>query len=299
MGLLLSRKDECIEKVFANGFEVSLVAVGDGTEVIHHRATAGARWVLSPEDAWPGMECAVILSGSLLYKSGDDTIRLGQGDKIIASHLAQAYYFEVEEATEFVYVASRPVFHMYSSECAKLQELAVELEHKDGYTADHCQRIMSTSMKVGQRLGFSAEDLHLLNLAAFLHDVGKLNIPQEILNKPGPLTPDEWEIMKRHTTYGREILETTRYTYLRAAAPIVEQHHERFDGSGYPYGRQGDEIPLQAAIIAAVDSYDAMTSDRVYKRGIRKDDAIRELEALRGTWYHPLVVDTLTDVLKS
>ncbi|HEX6971283.1 MAG TPA: HD domain-containing phosphohydrolase, partial [Limnochordia bacterium] len=145
-----------------------------------------------------------------------------------------------------------------------------------------------------EQLGLSRSRQRLLLHGAFLHDLGKVGVPDHILGKPGPLTPSEWEIMKRHPVFGRAKVENT---YLHEVAPIIEQHHERFDGSGYPKGLRGDDIVLEARIVAVVDSYDAMTTDRPYRKALARGEAIDELRRGRGQLYDPEIVDIFVQLL--
>lgn len=291
-GITIQRVGQAVEHVQMKGLTVSLVASGDGTEVIRHTLTAGARWSMVPGDDWSALEFITILSGQLVFKSPtDEDIPLFPGDSFSASPIKQHAIFVAAVDTDFLYVSSQPVFHHYSMISREMMDLAVSIEEKDGYTADHCQRIMKFSMAVGEKMNFTSEQLHVLNFGAFFHDIGKIEVPEVVLNKPGKFTPEEWEIMKRHTVHGRDILERTGLPHLIAAGRIVEQHHERYDGQGYPHRLQGDEIHPAAAIIAVVDSYDAMTTDRVYQKGRSKAEALAEILRCRGTMYHPDVVD--------
>jgi HD-GYP domain-containing protein (c-di-GMP phosphodiesterase class II) len=296
-GLTYRAKGQKIEKVSLKGLDLSLLASGDGTEVIHHRLTAGSNWVLGPEEGWNALECIFVLSGELLWKSPNGDITIKAGDSISASPIKKVSFFVARADTDFLYISSRPVFHHYSNTIQEMRELAVSVEQKDGYTADHCQRIMSLSMMVGEIMELSSNQLYELNLASFLHDVGKVKVPESILGKPSSLTKKEWYIMKQHTVYGRQMLEETQLPYLLAAATIVEQHHERYNGSGYPHGLHKEDISIQAAIVAVVDSYDAMTTDRVYRKGRPKDEALIEIEKGCSILYHPEVVDAFRSIL--
>ena len=176
-------------------------------------------------------------------------------------------------------------------------DLAISVEEKDGYTADHCQRIMELSMKVGEKIGLSSEELYTLHIGSFLHDVGKTKIPDCILNKPAKLTNEEYELMKKHTLYGGELLRSTGSPTLIRAATVVEQHHERYNGSGYPFGLKGNEIPLLSSIVGVVDSFDAMTSVRVYSQGRSQEEALEELIRERGRLFNPDVVDAFLSIM--
>ncbi|MCL6518050.1 MAG: HD domain-containing protein [Alicyclobacillus sp.] len=272
------------------GTEVRLLAFGDGTEVIHHHLKAGTAWGLYPAEGWHALEAVYVLSGKLRIFGEEDGTLFEPGDCIHACPVTRQTVFVAEEDSSFLYVSSAPVFHEYTGQIQHLKRLAASIEEKDGYTAGHCERIHDLAMQIGQALHLGQTDAMYLNYASFLHDVGKLCVPLEILNKPGLLTDEEWRVMKQHTVYGRRMLEETGLPLLLGAAPLVHYHHERFDGTGY-FGLKGEEIPFGARIIAVVDAFDAMTTDRPYQRARSKREALREITTLAGTWYDPDVVE--------
>jgi putative two-component system response regulator len=167
--------------------------------------------------------------------------------------------------------------------------LGLTVEARDAYTVGHCERMATSASALGTHLGLPDEDIAALHRGGYLHDVGKIGIPDAILSKTGPLTPEEYAIMKRHTTIGDSLCGSLRL--LRLVRPIIRNHHERGDGSGYPDGLRGDAIPLLAQITAIVDVYDALTTDRVYRKPISDAEAFVELrrEAARG-WHRPDLV---------
>jgi putative nucleotidyltransferase with HDIG domain len=292
MNIKIHQKDTSIESVAVKGFKFSLVASGDGTEVIHHKLEQGTRWAIAPEEGWEALEYVYIISGELVWKSSEGDVHINAGDSISAHRITEMAMLIAAVETEFIYVVSRPFFHNYSNSTQELLNLAVQIEEKDGYTSDHCERIKMISMLVGEELKLPPYDMFLLNLAAFLHDVGKTRVPEEILNKPNKLTDAEFEIMKIHTTHGKQLLHDIGLPDLRLVGDIVEQHHERFDGEGYPLGLKGDQISLLASIIAVVDSYDAMTVDRVYQKGRPIDEVLEEINQCSGTMYNPDIVSS-------
>lgn len=172
-----------------------------------------------------------------------------------------------------------------------IEALALAIEAKDQTTHDHLQRVRIYAIEVAKELGMSGTDLEALHAAALLHDIGKLAVPEHIIAKPGKLTPEEFEKMKIHTVVGADILERVRFPY--PVVPIVRAHHEKWDGSGYPYGLKGAEIPIGARILSAVDYLDALASDRQYRKAMPLDEVMKRLSEESGKSFDPKVVDVL------
>jgi len=170
--------------------------------------------------------------------------------------------------------------------------LALTIEARDRYTDGHCQRLASYASAVGRHIGLNDDDVAALTRGGFLHDIGKVGIPDAILLKKGRLTPDEYALMKQHAVIGDRLCGELRS--LRRVRPIVRHHHERLDGSGYPDALRGDAIPLLAQITAIVDVFDALTTERPYKHAVPPDRAFEELvgEAERG-WHRRDLVEAL------
>jgi len=166
----------------------------------------------------------------------------------------------------------------------------IQLKKRDEYTALHSLRVSILALTFGRHLDFSREHLELLGLGALLHDIGKMKVPEEILNKPGRLTAEEFEIIKKHVPYGVEILESMP-EIPRPAIEVARSHHERYAGHGYVDGRQGDNIGLFGSIGAIVDCYDALTSDRIYHTGMPAYDALSLMYAGRRQDFHPELVE--------
>jgi putative two-component system response regulator len=165
-----------------------------------------------------------------------------------------------------------------------IDSLALTIEARDPYTEGHCQRLSAYAAALGSALHLSADDIAALDRGGFLHDVGKIGVPDAILLKPDRLTEDEFALMRAHTTIGERLCGELRS--LRAVRPIVRHHHERLDGSGYPDGLRGSQIPLTAQIVGVVDAYDAMTTNRPYRRSLTDTHAREELlrDAARGRY---------------
>lgn len=172
--------------------------------------------------------------------------------------------------------------------------LSKAIDARDSYTAGHSERVTILSVAIGKELGLSSDELAILEVAALFHDVGKLGIPDNILNKPGKLTEAEYSKIKEHPVIGVNILRNI--DFLQPALDIIQHHHERFSGHGYPDGIQGMDIPLGARIIAVADTYDAITSDRPYRKGLSHLEAVEELQKFKGKQFDPVIVEAFLQI---
>lgn len=180
---------------------------------------------------------------------------------------------------------------MASLHLRTIEALALAIEAKDHTTHDHLQRVQVYAIEVGKDMGLDDAQLEALRAAALLHDIGKLAVPEHIISKPGKLTREEFEKMKIHPVVGAEILERVRFPY--PVTPIVRSHHEKWNGAGYPDGLKGEEIPIGARILAAVDCLDALASDRQYRRALPLDEAMQKVVSESGVSFDPKVVTVL------
>jgi putative nucleotidyltransferase with HDIG domain len=170
------------------------------------------------------------------------------------------------------------------------------VEADDGYTGEHSRDVVALTLAVAEKLGLSERDRRDAEFAALLHDVGKIRIPNEIINKPGKLTDEEWEVMKQHTIEGERLLHRVG-GLLGEIGKIIRSCHERHDGTGYPDGLAGNEIPLVARVVACCDAYNAMTTDRSYRSALSREAAVAELRRGAGTQFDPHVVEALVRAL--
>jgi HD-GYP domain-containing protein (c-di-GMP phosphodiesterase class II) len=177
-----------------------------------------------------------------------------------------------------------------------MKALAQAIEAKDHYTRGHCDRMVDYSVAIGVKLGLSGTDRKILRYAAALHDIGKIGIPEVILNKAGKLTEEEYLIMQNHAAKGADIIRGVRF--LAPVAPLIYHHQERFDGRGYPDGLAGEKIPLGSRIIAVLDTYDAMTSNRPYRKALPVERAVAELKRFSNQQFDPSVVDAFLTTLQ-
>jgi diguanylate cyclase (GGDEF)-like protein/putative nucleotidyltransferase with HDIG domain len=183
------------------------------------------------------------------------------------------------------------VAEMASLHMRTIEALALAIEAKDQTTHDHLERVRVYAVEIAKRLNLPPDEIEALRAAALLHDIGKLAVPDQIISKPGKLTPEEFEKMKIHPIVGAEILERVHFPY--PVVPIVRSHHERWDGSGYPDGLKGEEIPMGARILGAVDCLDALATDRQYRKALPLDDAMQWVADQAGKAYDPKVIDML------
>src|SRR5207302_9851792 len=180
---------------------------------------------------------------------------------------------------------------MASLHVRTIEALALAIEAKDQTTHAHLCRVQLYALEIGKELGLSEDEIQALRAAAVLHDIGKLAVPEHIISKPGRLSPEEFAKMKIHPVVGAEILERVQFPY--PVVPIVRSHHEKWDGTGYPYGLRGEQIPIGARIVAAVDCLDALASDRQYRRALPLDEAMQRVRADSGSSFDPRVIDVL------
>lgn len=174
---------------------------------------------------------------------------------------------------------------LHESYLSTIHALASAIEVKDPYTKGHSDAVARCAAKIAKRLGLSPHEIEGIEVAAILHDVGKIGIQEDILNKPGKLDDEEWKEVKKHPESSMKILEGINFPW--DIKPIVYAHHERYDGNGYPNGLKGEEVPLGARILGVADLYDAMISDRAYRKGLRKEVVIEELKRVSGTQIDP------------
>ena len=283
----------------------------------HHVALAPALSIASVSYFfWSTGSVAAVIAGS----SGESTFKLWKSEfpwylpfYFVGAMLAvTAHWLSVRFgwATAVLLIPMvYTVYRAYTAQIARLKErqqhleetqalhlrtiegLAMAIEAKDQNTHDHLFRVRTYVEEMGKAMNLDEMEIKALHTAAFLHDIGKLAVPEHIINKPGKLTPEEFEKMKIHPIVGADILERVRFPY--PVVPIVRSHHERWDGAGYPDGLKGEAIPIGARILTVVDCFDALVSDRPYRKAMPMPEALALLKEMAGTQFDPQVVDML------
>ncbi len=175
--------------------------------------------------------------------------------------------------------------------------LSKAIDARDVYTANHSRRLAEWADRTARRLNCTEEEVRVIRWAALLHDIGKISVPDTILRKAGPLNDEEWEIMRKHPVVGADIVAP--FKKMEEITPIIRWHQEKYDGSGYPDGLRGDQIPLGARILTVVDAYGAMTDDRVYRKALSREDALAELQRCSGTHFDSRIVQEFLEVIKA
>jgi putative nucleotidyltransferase with HDIG domain len=179
---------------------------------------------------------------------------------------------------------------------ATIEAIAATVEMRDPYTAGHQRRVANLAAAIAREMGMSSHEIEGIHFGALIHDLGKVQVPAELLSKPGRLSPLEMELIKTHPQAGYEIVKDIAFPW--PVATMVHQHHERLDGSGYPRGLKGDEISIEACVLAVADVVEAMASHRPYRPGWGSERALEEITKYRGVRYHPQAVDACTRLFR-
>lgn len=294
-GFFAKTSDKYIEKVSQKSGALSLIAHGDGVEILIQEIKEDTISFIEPFENGDILEFFFVLKGKIVCSQADSNIILKSGDYFYAHNITSPVELKTLEPTTLLYVTSKPIFKYLSKDISELKKIMHLVEEKDAYTHGHSKRVRDLAYILGKKLDLSKGKMERLLMGALFHDIGKINIPDEVLKKPGKLTPEEFEYVKWHPIDGAEMVNGT---FLEGVADIIRQHHERIDGSGYPDGLKGDQILIEAKIIAVVDSFDAMTSKRSYRNAFTREKALEELKSLAGIKYDAKLVEIFENCIK-
>lgn len=284
-----------LETVENGATSLSLLGRGNGLEMMKQTIVQGKLVVLFPSEDIDVQEFFYILTGEMEVEVNDEVICLGSDDFFSAKNLEGPVTLTAKTDVSLLSVSTQPVFHMLSNEINELRKIGEMVEQKDRYTHKHSSRVSHYAVKTAKKMNLGRARIHNLFIASILHDIGKINIPEEVLKKPAKLTDEEFALVKKHPGDGAEMLRQTAYADL---ADIVEQHHERVNGRGYPFGLKDEEILTEAKIIGVCDTFDAMTEDRAYRKAFTAEYAMKELKDLAGIQYDAAVVEAFEQVLQ-
>jgi putative nucleotidyltransferase with HDIG domain len=288
-------KDNYLETVSNGSTTLSLLGRGDGVELMVQTVLKDKMFVLLPGEGENVQEFFYILEGEVEAELEGEKVRIEKGGFFSAISIEETVYFLAKTEVSILSVSNTPTFHYLSEEIKDLRKIGEQVEMKDRYTFKHSSRVSKYAVKTATKMGLERARIHNLFIASILHDIGKINIPEEVLKKPDKLTDEEFALIKKHPGDGADMLRKTAYADL---ADIVEQHHERLNGRGYPFGLKDGEILMEAKIIGVCDTFDAMTEDRAYRKAFTAEYAMNELKELAGSQYDAAVVKAFEQVLK-
>lgn len=288
-------KDGYLETVENDSTSVSLLGRGNGIELMKQTISKDKLIILFPGSDESVQEFFYILEGTIESEIDGKNVVLKKNDFFSAKNLQEVINFTAKTEVMILSISTAPTFHYLSNIISDLRKIGAAVEQKDRYTYNHSARVSNYAVKTAAKMKFSKQKMENLYLASILHDIGKINIPEEVLKKPGKLTDEEFALIKKHPGDGAAMIRETPYADL---ADIVEQHHERVNGRGYPFGLKGADILLEAKIIGVCDTFDAMTEDRAYRQAFSVDYALDEIKQLAGIQYDPEVVEAFVQVIK-
>ena len=290
--LVIIRKGEYLNKAIQETGYIGVIASINQVEISELFIKKGKLLLLIPGINGLVNEFAYLLEGELVEESGAFTIT--SGDSFYISELNRTLYTRAREDCRMLYLSNESVVTALTDSMKNLHEMVSELDKKDHYTKSHSGRVVEWAPLMAKAMNLNERELQVLLSASLFHDVGKLEISNEILHKPASLSEGEFACIKNHPSLGKAIAESH---HLYEVGEVIEQHHERIDGSGYPNGLKGEAIRIEAKIIAVIDSYDAMTSDRPYRDGMSRKEAVEELSKYKGIYYDADIVDCFFNIL--
>lgn len=281
-------------KSFHNGAgSFNLFAQEKDLEVFESIINPGKSIICQPYESKDSINIMLVIEGQMFHTNERRFIK--SGDRVIFKNLEETHHISVLEKTRLLMVRNSVHFVDQASNTNSVYELIHQIQEKDHYTEEHCNNSGNLALQIATVMKLSDQQIKNVGHAAKIHDVGKINIPIEIINKPCSLSYEEYELVKNHSQDGHDIVIDS--TGLADIAKIILDHHERLDGSGYPNGLKGNEISIESRILTVVDSFDAMISNRPYKEPITIESALEDLESHIGTWYDEDVVNALIEIM--
>lgn len=292
-GFKIYKSDDALEVFNNKAGMFKLLIQDDDMEVFESNINPGKSIICQPYESKDSLNIIIVLSGKMFHTNERKIIQ--SGDRITFKNLNETHHISVIENTKLLMIRNSKHFIQQASTSNVVCDLIHQIQEKDHYTEDHCNNTGNLAVQIATIMKLPETTINNILHAGKIHDVGKINIPVEILNKPAALSFEEYEIVKRHSIDGHDIVLKT--TGNHELAKIVLDHHERLDGSGYPNGLRSDEISIESRIMAVVDSYDAMISKRPYKDAMGVQEALDDLKRHSGTWYDEHVISALSEII--
>ncbi len=292
-GFIVFKDGKAIKEDINKAGRFRLMVQNDDFEIFESHIHAGRSIICQPYECQDSMNVVFVLSGKL-YHTNTNSYIFG-GEYYTFKNLNETHHLSVEEDTVLLMIRKKGFFIEQVSKTSKVTEIMELIQEKDNYTEEHCNSTGNLATKIATYLNLSDKIIQNVLYVAKIHDIGKIHIPIEILNKPGKLTPEEFDFIKTHPQKGYDI--AMEILADEEIANIILHHHEKIDGSGYPFGLKAQDISIEAKIICVADSFDAMTSDRPYRKAMSVDEAIQEIKAYSGKWYEKEIVEALIEVI--
>lgn len=292
--LVLRSTDEEATTSFRLSSVVKLGSFG-GAEIRRYHLAKGSALSIDGNLCSGGLKSYTVCSGSCLVVETGEVMQAG--DILMVGQRGEYLNLMVQADTELLFHGfGVSDFHETAADLANLSASMNRIQEKDAYTESHCRRVYTLVARLAVKMGINGDHFARLCRAAHYHDIGKVHIENEILNKSAPLTEAEWKRMREHVVLGGELVKCS---FGPLVYNVILEHHERLDGSGYPLGLKGSAISEDGRMLAICDSFDAMTTDRPYRAAIPQDEALRVLESEAGSLYDEAMVRTFVDMIRS
>lgn len=269
-----------------------LMVQDEALEIFESNIKAGRSIICQPYECKDSINVVFVMGGKLYHTNSKAYVMAG--DYYTFKDLDITHHFSVVEDTKLLMIRKKSFLEKQITMTNQMSDIIHKIQLKDKYTEDHCNNTGNLAVEIATHLRLSEDIIQNVLYASKIHDIGKIDIPGEVLNKAGKLTKAEFQLMKKHPQTGYEIV--MREIANEDIARVVLEHHERIDGSGYPKGLKGDEICMEAKVILVADSFDAMMSDRPYRKAMKYQEAIDELRAYSGRWYEKDIVEALAEL---
>lgn len=286
--------DDAIKSSFNKAGSFFLMIQDEDFEIFESRINMGKSIICQPYECVDAINVALVLEGKLFHTNNGQYIEKGHWFSF--KNLHETHHLSVIEPTRLLMVRTKNVVDRQMKMIESVSDLLHIIQEKDQYTEDHCNNTGNLAVQIATIMKLHERTIENILYAGKFHDVGKIDLPIDVLNKPGALTYGEFEMVKTHSKVGADIVR--REVDDPYMARIVHEHHEKMDGSGYPQGLSGDAICMEARVILVADSYDAMTTDRPYRKALTHEQALAEILKQRGIWYDEAVVDALVELFE-